>query len=464
MDVRFELRGGGAVELFASGFSHPAAGGRRFTTYPELIHVTLGARGLRIAAEHGSYWLARAALREPGAAAALLAALRERVAALPDAATRLARHEALERRQAEPARPRLGLALALVCVGLYALGIFRPFLVLDGEYYRGGLALLHEPWRLVTAQLLHANVPHLALNALGLFVLGGLLERQLGLVRSALVLGAAAAGAMLGCVVARYDEVLGASGLVSGVVGALLALELRRPELLPGLLRLSRRLLVFAVVAEFVLLSFVPNVAHAAHLGGILAGAVCALGTAPADVRSFEAGPRLRAAAGLVLGLTLAALAAFGYGQLDPSQGAARRGARLLQSKAAPALQLNNEAWVIATSENPTPEELALALRLARRAVRATGRLEPNLLDTLAEVYFRLGRREQALATIDQALALAPGVLYFEEQRRRFIGERDPEDRPAPPEPDAEPRAQPLDPDPEPEEPHFDSDGPGLRV
>ncbi len=168
------------------------------------------------------------------------------------------------------------------------------------------------------------------MNALGLFVIGGLLERQIGAVRCALVLGAAAVGTMLGCVLAGYEEVVGASGLVSGLVGAVLALELRRPDLLPALLRLSRRLLVFAVVGEFVLLSFLPNVAHAAHFGGMVAGAICVLGTAPSDVRSFEAGPRLRAAAGGVFGLALAALLAFGFGQLDPSQVAARRGARLL--------------------------------------------------------------------------------------------------------------------------------------
>jgi hypothetical protein len=51
------------------------------------------------------------------------------------------------------------------------------------------------------------------------------------------------------------------------------------------------------------------------------------------------------------------------------------------------------------------------------------------MLDTLAEVYFVAGRVEDAVATIDEAIALAPHVRYFHEQRQRFTGERDPDIR-----------------------------------
>jgi membrane associated rhomboid family serine protease len=457
LDVRFALHGGRAVELYASGFSHPADGAQRFTPYRELIHVTAAAHGLRIAAEHGCYWLAGTAFVESGAAQALAEALRERVRALPDGAALSARQQALDRRQAALTRPWLGPALAGVCVALQVLAAFYPAVLLEGEYYRGALGLAREPWRLVTAQLLHAHGMHLALNALGLAVLGGLLERQIGLVRTALVFGASALGAMLGCVIAGYELVLGASGLVSGAVGGLLALELRRPDLLPGVLRLSRRILIGALIAEFVLLSFIPNVAHGAHIGGLLAGGLCALGTAPRDARSFETGRVARAACGALLVLSLAALAAFGHGLLDPGLSAARRGLRLLESQSAPIQWLNNDAWTIATSGSPTHEQLELALALSSRAVEATHRLDPNLLDTLAEIYFQLGREEEAVETIDEAIALAPGASYLEEQRLRFLGERAAEDRPEPPE-------QLPPPEPEPDEHHFDSDGPGLRV
>jgi hypothetical protein len=74
-----------------------------------------------------------------------------------------------------------------------------------------------------------------------------------------------------------------------------------------------------------------------------------------------------------------------------------------------------------------------VALQLAERAVEETGRGDPNILDTLAEAYFVAGRPETAIATIDEAISLAPRVGYFREQRRRFTGERESEDRPDPP-------------------------------
>lgn len=429
---RVALRDGRAVELHATGVSLPARGGRRFIPYGELIHAALGARTLRLGTGRGTVALPRAAFADAEAPGDLLRRLAERLAALPDGAERRARHEALDRRQQSLVRPRLGLALALLCVAVYALGLVLPAVPLDGEYWRV-LGFTREPWRLVTAQLVHASATHLALNALGLVVLGGWLERQLGAVRTALVTAAAGAGAMLGCFVAGYVSVVGASGLVMGYAGGLVALELWRPDLLPALLRLPRRLLVGAVVADFVLLSFVPNVAHAAHAGGLVGGSLAALALAPADAARFRAGPALRAACAGVLVLGVAALGAFAYGLLDPATAAARRGARLLDDRAAPILLLNNDAWTIATSADPSEDELELALRMARRAVRATQHLDPNLLDTLAEVYFQLGRSEEAVEIIDEAIALAPGEPYFEEQRRRFTGERAPDDRPEPP-------------------------------
>jgi hypothetical protein len=78
-------------------------------------------------------------------------------------------------------------------------------------------------------------------------------------------------------------------------------------------------------------------------------------------------------------------------------------------------------------------------------------------------VQFQSGDDEAAVETIDEAIALAPGIPYFEEQRRRFTGERDRNDRPAPP-------VGPIfgpEPDPGPEIPkprhRFDED-PGVAI
>ena len=54
-------------------------------------------------------------------------------------------------------------------------------------------------------------------------------------------------------------------------------------------------------------------------------------------------------------------------------------------------------------------------------------------VDTLAEALFALGDTRGALDVIEVAIDLSGGQRYFIEQRRRFNGERDPEDRPTPP-------------------------------
>jgi hypothetical protein len=131
---------------------------------------------------------------------------------------------------------------------------------------------------------------------------------------------------------------------------------------------------------------------------------------------------------------------------------AARRAERLLSLPDASPLLLNNAAWRIATADEPEPRLLAVAERLAERAVEATRRRDPNLLDTLAEVHFQAGDTERALRVIDEAIALAPDEPYYREQRRRFLGERAPDDRPAPPEEGAEPERLPL------------PDAPSIRV
>ncbi len=81
----------------------------------------------------------------------------------------------------------------------------------------------------------------------------------------------------------------------------------------------------------------------------------------------------------------------------------------------ASASTLNALAWYCAT-ENLFLEE---SLQAAERAAA----LEPEnsgILDTLAEVYFRLDRREDALRAIDRALKIDPDDDYLKRQRARF--------------------------------------------
>ena len=78
-------------------------------------------------------------------------------------------------------------------------------------------------------------------------------------------------------------------------------------------------------------------------------------------------------------------------------------------------LQFNNLAWMMAR----TDRNVAAALPLAQRAVE----LRPNsaaYLDTLAEVHFRLGHRDEAIRFCKQAIELEPESDHHPEQLKRF--------------------------------------------
>ena len=145
--------------------------------------------------------------------------------------------------------------------------IFAPFI---GEI---------EPWRFLTAAFLHdpGFILHLAFNMYALWILGEALENALGRARFlALYLLSAVGGNLMVILLASPTSadwsgfVLGASGAVFGLFGALL-LVLRR-------LGRSARQVVVIIVINGVLGFLIPGIAWQAHLGGLLVGA--ALGAA----------------------------------------------------------------------------------------------------------------------------------------------------------------------------------------
>jgi hypothetical protein len=134
-----------------------------------------------------------------------------------------------------------------------------------------------------------------------------------------------------------------------------------------------------------------------------------------------------------VVAITGLAIASAGWELTRPGEYTARHAARLARLPGISVLELNDTAWLIAISTDPSRELMEAALLLAEQAVDETERRDPNILDTLAEVQFMLGWPERAVETIDEAIAHAPEISYFQEQRRRFTGDRDADDRPAAP-------------------------------
>jgi membrane associated rhomboid family serine protease len=405
------------------------------------------------------YRLPATLFADPQGKERLQQALRERIAREPGGAAQLARMADLDQLRRSPGRARATLVLAVACILVYGLERrFDPDLALAGIFsttlFRAG-----EFWRVLSANLLHADAHHLIANLLFMLGLGALVEVSLGTARTAFVMGASALGAMGASLATGYEQALGASGIVLGLLGAALWLELRCTHRLPATWRVPRRLLLVVLAFAAATSVFYQGVAGAAHLGGFALGTIAAATVAPSALRREAARPWLtlaNAAFALCVLLSIAAVAREVRGDANLL---ARRGVRLLRLPDVSPLLLNNTAWMIATSKRPTEEQVAVAVRLAERAVEATNHEDPNLLDTLAESQFAAGRAEDAVATIDEAIALRPQQPYFAEQRRRFTGERAPDDRPAPPPEDEEaPPPSPRHP------PAVEPENPGVNV
>lgn len=79
------------------------------------------------------------------------------------------------------------------------------------------------------------------------------------------------------------------------------------------------------------------------------------------------------------------------------------------------ASNLNGLAWVCATNDVFLPEALAAAERAVQLEPKNSG-----ILDTLAEVHFRMGNAVKAIEVETQALGMEPNDVYLKEQVARF--------------------------------------------
>jgi membrane associated rhomboid family serine protease len=132
----------------------------------------------------------------------------------------------------------------------------------------------HDYWRLLTSGFLHFSPVHLATNMLCLALWGAPLEKRVGALYFLLIyFGAIVCGALLQHFAQPGRYLLaGASGAVSGILGALLCLWiLARIELSAGFLAVN-------IALNAVLAVGIPGIAWRAHAGGFVGGLVlCAL-------------------------------------------------------------------------------------------------------------------------------------------------------------------------------------------
>jgi rhomboid protease GluP len=169
-----------------------------------------------------------------------------------------------------------------------------------------------EYWRLFSALFLHSGLVHLLMNMIGLYTAGVGVEHVYGRRLYLLIyFGAGLTGSALSLHFSAQQAVsVGASGAVFGVTGALLvAIYLHRQRLPNVIGRQALSGLAFFIVYALILGWSLQGIDNAAHVGGLLGGALAAF-ILPArfDPAGFQRLWRQRGVAAL-LGLAAGLLA-----------------------------------------------------------------------------------------------------------------------------------------------------------
>lgn len=139
-------------------------------------------------------------------------------------------------------------------------GLFGP-LVSEGEWYR-----------LVTSAFLHQGIWHIAGNMLLLFFLGRILEPGIGTPRFVMLYAVSLLAGSFGALLLSPESLsFGASGAVFGVLGATFVIARGR-----GVDALASSVGIL-IVLNLAISFGVPGISIGAHIGGLVAGVLCAL-------------------------------------------------------------------------------------------------------------------------------------------------------------------------------------------
>ncbi len=139
-----------------------------------------------------------------------------------------------------------------------------------------------DPWTIVTSLFIHANIFHILFNMITLYFFGTYLLALIGEIKFLVIyfLGGLLGNAFFmlwafyspwASYLDRYTLVIGASGAIFAVMGAMVVLRPQAKALMFFVIPLP---LWAAVLFGFLVLSFIPDVAWQAHLGGLVLGLI----------------------------------------------------------------------------------------------------------------------------------------------------------------------------------------------
>lgn len=144
--------------------------------------------------------------------------------------------------------------------------MLSPFLIDQGEW-----------WRLLTPILVHAGALHLFLNMYILFLYGPNVEQAFGTVRYVVMfLVSGFLGSAFSYAFPPDNPSVGASGAIFGVVGVLVVYLYRRRS--SHVMAHYLRGMGFFIVANLAFGFIFPGIDNFAHIGGLVGGALMALG------------------------------------------------------------------------------------------------------------------------------------------------------------------------------------------
>ncbi len=181
-----------------------------------------------------------------------------------------------------PSKLVFGLILSNIAIFLLqslttSRGVPSPLSEWGVLTFAGGKAFI-QPWRWITYQYLHANGQHVFFNMLTIYFFVPMLERLWGWKRTLAfyTLGGVLAGVTFGLMClflgARYSSLLGASGSILAITGALAAVV---PDMQVLLIIIPMTMRTMALLfGTLYLLTVVGdhNLSDSAHLGGLVFG------------------------------------------------------------------------------------------------------------------------------------------------------------------------------------------------
>jgi membrane associated rhomboid family serine protease len=171
-----------------------------------------------------------------------------------------------------------GLSPILVLVIINFLVFIATMIVGELVFFLGlqPAGFLSRPWTILTSMFVHGSFWHIFANMLTLYFFGSYLSRLVGNIKFLIVYfaGGILGGIMFILLASPSSVVIGASGAVFAVAGALVVMRPKLPVIIfpiPAPIPLW-----VAVIGGFLILSFLPNsnIAWQAHLGGLILGLI----------------------------------------------------------------------------------------------------------------------------------------------------------------------------------------------